>query len=135
MGVSTDGILVFGIDLIDYEGCKYFDLPFADPDDDDFEHTIARLAGCKQYPEEGYYQEQRAAYDAQPLALVHHCSCDYPMYILALKGTETTAPRGYPAQIEALDTGDHTDTQALLEFARKYGIEGEPKWLLCSMWC
>ncbi len=131
MGTSTDGILAYGVDLPEYEGCDYSDLPWAEDGDDEFGDTIARLAGGRQYPEEGWLDDKRKAAEACGLELVFHCSYDYPMYILAVRGTEHTASRGYPTEIKELPTPDATK---LREWCKKYEIECDPKWLLCSLW-
>lgn len=71
-----------------------------------------------------------------PVEIVTHCSYDYPMYILAAVGTETTASRGYAQNIDDSLKGHEEAIQKLLEFIKEENVEleGEPSWLLYSMW-
>lgn len=70
-----------------------------------------------------------------PADMVMHCSYDYPMYILAVRGTETTASRGYPETLDdALPTVPSEKIDAFKAWCAERGIDGDPKWILCSMW-
>lgn len=158
MGVSTDGILAFGIQFDPEE--EDIKLPWMvtseDEDDDeqdeiDLEEWWRRVNGYKPSKEiwteegklpgvteadlEAYYQEQ-SDWDSShpmPFSLQTHCSGEYSQYILAVPGTVTTANRGAAQEITSLEV----PTKALAkfkEFCAKYGVEGEPKWWLCSYW-
>lgn len=128
MGQSTDGILVYGIQVSEEEKPEFLG------EHDDFEYFVCAELGLPSHGDEGYdYKVIAAAVAEYPVTLVQHCSYEYPMYILAVNGTETTARRGYPQEIESLDV-DQDRREALVAFAEKHGIDGEPKWLLCSMW-
>lgn len=130
MGTSTDAILVYGVPLD--EG----DLPWkTDDGEGDWEDWLLRLAGFTEtnWRVNGYWERKRAALAAFPFDIVPHCSCDYPMYILTIRGTATTANRGFPEKIEALEPKDPSE---LLAFCAEHGMKhGEPGWWLCSMWC
>jgi hypothetical protein len=132
MGVSTDGILVFGIQLPEEETPE-----FLKEFDNDFETFIDSLNGLPQWGEEGHdIRKTHAFRDNFPVDLVQHCSYEYPMYILAVRGTEITARRGYPNEIDPLTLYVDSDkVETLRKFCEEYNIEWEePKWYLCSMW-
>ena len=87
MGVSTDAILVFGIDL----GEDAEDLFEVRNEDGDFEFDNVLLAdaGLKDWnhetePYEAYRARLQEAKKKAGVDLVIHCSYDYPMYILAV---------------------------------------------------
>lgn len=124
MGVSTDGILVFGIDLGE-------ELPeFLEEFEDTWWDFTDSISG------ETDYKKRSAFRDKFPVDLVRYCSYEYPMYILAVNGTETTVSRGYVEEIDPQQlTVEAEKIAALKNFCEEYGIEySEPKWLLCSMW-
>lgn len=132
MGVSTDGILVFGIQLPEEETPE-----FLEGFENDFDDFIDSLNGLPQWGEEGHdWNKTHAFRDNFPVDLVQHCSYDYPMYILAVRGTEIMASRGYPKEIDPLTLKvDPEKIEFLRKFCEEYGIEWEePKWYLCSMW-
>lgn len=124
MGVSTDGILVYGIDLEE-------EFPLAwgeyDPDDDDYEFDIDEFI------------DERTG-EVPAVEVVWHCSYHYPMYILAIPGTRIRALRGYPESIDSSSLEiDPQKIQAFNAWIEKYIPEDQrpdaaPSWLLCSMW-
>lgn len=67
-----------------------------------------------------------------------HCSGDYPMPFLTIRGTHTTAWRGRPMPITSIETAD--DWRAKLDaFLAAEGIEppegdNQPGWWLASNW-
>lgn len=129
MGVSTDGILVFGIECGEDEETPEFMSGF-----DDFDEYLDSLSGLPQWGEPGHNFAANAEFrKTVPADMVLHCSYDYPMYILAVRGTQVTARRGYPQEIESLGV-DPAKLAAFKVWAEERGITGEPKWLLCSMW-
>ncbi|KKK99525.1 hypothetical protein LCGC14_2631890 [marine sediment metagenome] len=72
-----------------------------------------------------------------PVELVKHCSGGYPMFILAVPGTNMWANRGDPASIDVSRLVISFDQGvAFTEFLSVYGIEQPKKlsWLLFSYW-
>lgn len=86
-----------------------------------------------------YFQERREFAEARPLPveLVNCCSGDYPQWIIAAKGTVTSARRGHPEVIskEQLEVSPDQE-QALIQFCNTHGIDvgSEAKWFLSSYW-
>lgn len=133
MGVSTDAILCFGVDLSeDYEDL----LPWQqlEDDDNDFDTWVARISGA----DTDDWKAIKEAAEKCPVELVSHCSYDYPMYIVAVRGTKITARRGSPKVIslDAIGGDDFIERQIAAErFCEEHGIPcGDFQWLLCSMW-
>jgi hypothetical protein len=120
MGVSleaADAQLCFGIDL-----GEEFEAPW---DCEEYDYDIDRSKSwCKRN-----YGEKA------PFEIVYHCACEYPMYILAVPGTVSTAYRGYPCVVDDL----HVDPASAVKFyaaiEKCFGITGvNAKWLLSSYW-
>lgn len=124
MGTSTDAILVFGFQLEDEDATPEFMGDF-----DDFDEYLDDLNGLvgRDYP------TRSAARESCPADMTMHCSYDYPMYILSMRGTATRAWRGTPREIDSLGV-DPSKVDEFKAWAAERGIEGEPKWILCSMW-
>lgn len=86
-----------------------------------------------------YFDAKGKLEDASPVEIVMHCSYDYPMYILALKGTHLFASRGTPKKVN-FERLNSLVTEEKLAEARKFCAEyGLPEfygadWLLFSMW-
>lgn len=135
MGVSTDAILIYGILLSDFEDQPYSALPFSESDDEDFEDTLARLQVAPVYPEEGCWDDKRAAVAACPLMLVEHCSYEFPMWVLGIRDSHKEARRGYPETFQELNSISSESLAVLKEWCERYNIKFEPQWVLCSMWC
>ena len=157
MGVSTDGIICFGIAL--EEGTE---LPWEDEKyDGEIEEWWREITGFKDewnpWTEDGeyrdgidhndprfekYYEDRRDWLKTHPIPVVpvNCCSHDYLMWILAVPGTVLRCARGYPSEFDPFTTLKATPSQAadLLIFCREYGIELEdgayPKWYLASYW-
>lgn len=148
MGVSTDGILAFGILFGEGE----------EPWEDDFEEWVAeRLPDFPKEPPapvdwhsrsddekdawSAYWDAKREALDAIGVEPQNYCSCDYPMYALVVKKSCTVANRGYPEDVDIAKCAEQQDLyeEALLDAMARLGIdmpEGErPRWLLMSEWC
>lgn len=125
MGVSTDGILVFGIDLGD-------EIPEFMDGYDDWWHFTDVVAGL----EDAEYKLRNEFRENYAVDLVQHCSYNYPMYILAINGTEHRNSRGYLTEIDPTEmVVSQEKIDKLKTFCEEYGIEWqEPKWYLCSMW-
>ena len=141
MGVSTDAILVYGISLGGPDDWIEDPLEFMKLDDDDAEmHPdmdgyLDRESGLPQYGEDGHdWGKLREFREQCPADLVWHCSYDCPAFILAVRGTEERALRGYPVEIKSLEPPDTALVERFRQWCAERGIEGEPKWWLCSMW-
>jgi hypothetical protein len=136
MGVSTDGILAFGIAYD--EDCEFFS-----QDDFDLEDMLAEEAGLREPDHEDYkrqdwkdyWEAKRATAEGAAISHVVHCSYDYPMHILAVRRLSFSARRGYPVEIDMTLQPTDDERDALKNFCEKHGLEwSEPKWLLASLW-
>lgn len=81
-----------------------------------------------------FYEDNRLIQERCPVELIRHCSCDYPMYILAVKGHTTKASRGYPTPVSNMNVDPNAEIEAQ-KFCQKYGIDWQPQWWLASDWC
>ncbi len=125
MGISNDGILVYGIDF----GSA-----------DDMVGTTAALfeegeetgdVGIEKWMSYAGGEEFWKG-EPGPLVYVRHCSYDYPMFIIGFKGTVTEASRGNPSSITFPTI--EPDPAPLKKFCEEHGLEYEPpRWLLCTM--
>lgn len=131
MGQSTDAILVYGI-LLEGEDS---DTPEFLGDFDDFEEFVEDDMGIAPYgdPTRPSYEDRASMTSTYPVALVYHCSYEYPMYILAVPGTEITANRGYAHTFDEWPDVDGERRAAFHAWAAAHGIKGEGRWILCSM--
>jgi hypothetical protein len=148
MGVSTDAILAFGFDLGDPNDQSLASRFGAEEEAEDgesfeFEEWIAAQAGAI-YPAghsgihsqeyEAYAAKRDAAIAACPVEIITHCSFDYPMHFLAVRGTKTRAYRGTPQPVVA---GQIPEEQiaSMRSFCDLHGIQWqEPKWHIFSLW-
>lgn len=158
MGVSTDGIIAYGI-LLDED----VELPWIEEGEqygDEEDWWIDTVHGWKPTVEiyadtrsgyvndtkptkelmDAYYDEKFAFKKAHPLPaeVVNVCSDKYPMWMIVAPGTLHRAWRGSP---ETFDPSELTTTrqrkQELMDFCATYGIEtngAEPQWYLASYW-
>ncbi len=148
MGVSTDAIPAFGFDLGDEEDSSLasrFGEPEKGDDEEsfDFDEWIARKAGAiypvghsgiKSPKYEEYWAKRNAAIAACPVEVITHCSYDYPMYFLAIRGSESRARRGYPQRVADSDPSPEMII-AMRSFCDVHGIAWqEPAWHIFSMW-
>lgn len=87
------------------------------------------------------YYEEKEEFEKKnkklPIELVNYCSCDVPMYIIAVKGSTFIGNRGYPLEfnILSLTTKETVENKnILIEFCKKHKIEhGKgPEWYLSS---
>ena len=129
MGVSSNGILVYGINF-DEEPPE-----FIEAFDNDFDDYLNSLSGLPEYGQPGHdFAAQRAFRETVPADMTMYCSYEYPMYILAVRGTETVVHRGYVKDIESLEVPADR-VEAFKAWCIDRGIQNpEPKWLLCSMY-
>jgi len=110
MGVSNTAVLAYGIDLGEELPGFLLDAEGEQIDWYDFE--------------EGKELE---------VELIAYCSYDYPMYILAAKGTEINAHRGSVKKLipEKLIFDRSVNDEKIRAFCEEYGIEyKQPEWLL-----
>ncbi len=152
MGVSTDAILVFGIDLVKTGYLKEAgDEPafFTEQDEEDwdFDKVLMRDAGLAPW---GYHENEnqredykvfsarrKQAQEQAGVELITHCSGDYPMYILAVANVGWCASRGSTIEISKDDMlmNQLVGINKLREFCVRHDIPwSDPKWLLCSYW-
>jgi hypothetical protein len=142
MGVSTNASIAYGVDL-EEELPEVIQRWLDEGDDRDTEEWLAHTSGWVPVPgDDGYYlQDANGVSSWQyveehcPVELVYHCSDDYPMYIIAVRGSEITASRGYPKVIGSLDV-DEVKLEEATEWMAQHlpDIEWKPEWLLYSMW-
>lgn len=127
MGTSTDAILMYGVALKD--GWSHD----SDEEGEDLDmETLAeddprRLHDDGDQSEEGIYLEM-------------HCCYEEPMYVLGFLKSQTQASRGSPEVIRNLNCEEYSD-EALLAYCKKWDLpidesvnDGQPGWLLFSMW-
>jgi hypothetical protein len=152
MGVSTDAILCYGIS---YEEGYEFPWEKTDGDAEDWYYkTILKWTPSVEiWDEDGdylngvrpsseiisrYYKEwnEFKKNNPMPFEVTRHCSGDYPMYILAVRGTVMTASRGYPRTIYVSDmNAEMYPVDEMLKFLSEHDIEvSDPKWILASYW-
>jgi len=118
MGQSTDGIIAYGVPLVEGTNVDY-----SDDEDDTCQN---RLAEC--------FENLK---DEDGASLLHHCSGAYPMHFLAVPGTYQYASRGYPEPINLRPIKDE-EIKALEAFIDKWGLRdkvaGDMGWWLFSYW-
>lgn len=145
MGVSTDGILFYGILLdedIDYKFQNYYDEDTSEDIEVDWEEYYAKQVGVIPPKEEyddtnpGDYQkfwkESREAVAESHCEIGVHCSFDYPMYYVAVK--EFRNSRGFSTEISDLSV-TYNLVEKLKSFCKIMEIEyQDPKWYLVSVW-
>ena len=124
MGVSNDGIVVFGFDL--GGTMPEFLEEFGDMDS---YLTETMSIGNIGYP------ERLKLLNTCPADIVWHNSYDYPCYIMAVRGTEISASRGCP---ETVYPDRLVVSAERIEAFRIWCEENsvpytEPAWLLCTM--
>lgn len=143
MGVSTDAIIAFGFDLGE-ELPESLEQLLSDADGE-IDEALATDMGLTlpDYNVVGY-EEFSAARDAAvakvKFELIQHCSADFTMYFLAVRGSSKRAKRGYPVALDAdsLKTDlfpCNGSIDAMNVFCQRHGIEWkDPQWHIFSMW-
>lgn len=136
MGVSTDALMAFGFDLGE-------ELPesFIYDEEEGFEADEFLLrdygTGFPEWQPDGpsdYWKKREEALSKIPVDIITHCSGEYPMYFLAIRGTEHQARRGYPSEAVQREIMS-TEIDAMRAFCEKHAIEWqEPRWHIFSMW-
>ena len=131
MGINTDAILCFGVELPWGEDGEYpWDVIGCEPEDW-LVHAIGK--GPKDKGEYIPMALNEAVEEELGVEVLKHCSSSCPMYILAVRGTVQRAWRG-----EVINVSSHrkqaVDKTPLLMFLEEQGIEieVEPAWLLVS---
>lgn len=137
MGISTYGQICFGVQPKDDS-----ELPWDNEDDEfDLEYWWLRVRGCPEREEGQGWKEwfdQKEAWLSKhpcPVSAVNTCSCDYPVWVLAVPRTAKASCRGYPKEISHEDlTVTPEEVEALEAFCTAFNIDydGEPRWLLSS---
>lgn len=120
MGVSTDAILAYGIELPE---------DFVERYDEEMHTKETNLLGWMAY--------MGKAVDG--CQLVTHQSDEFPMHVLAFEGSAIEASRGNPQKIappELISLAERSvANKKLREFCDKHGVPwSEPAWLLFSYW-
>lgn len=137
MGIDSDGILAYGYDL-----GELYDLDTPEEYEGDKTQYIEdlllkELAGFTDKWSKGdetFFDRKREAEKQIGVEIILHCSYDYPMYILAAKGSETRAWRGSPKVIKSLVAYQEWDDN-LNKAKAVLGIDNldEPAWILSSI--
>lgn len=154
MGVSTDGILVYGYNLGGDEGGwevaeagEYGEweptwLDEEDPDTvGDAERVLLASVGFTEddWRVDGYFDRKKEAEGRLGVELESYCSGDYPMYLLAAH--KIVVKRGYVktvdfAELDRLRVEQDWDGK-LQQALAALGVtpkQTEPAWLLASYW-
>ena len=114
MGISTDGQLCFGIMVPEDSWETAW---FTDEYDCDYWMFMQ-----KEDPDEFF-------------EVVNYCSCDEPLYIIAIADSCSTAHRGYPMEMDSLPEISAADHNRLIDFFQKHFPDAGdiiPKWYLSS---
>jgi len=156
MGVSTDGVISYGI--VYEEGFEFPWYEFDDVEEWWREYRGGFNPSVKPYTAEGdyapgfsaedprvdvYFEELRAWEQSNPMPfeIVNYCSDDCPLYMLAVPEVGRCASRGYPEKIPTLfdDSADKLAERlpAFLDCLRELDLlsdDAEPTWYLSSYW-
>ncbi len=127
MGVSTDAILVFGMQVED--------------ESEDSEKIGSFLGDDEDEDGDAGWQRVEAAEKKTGAEIVYHCSTECTMYIIGTRAM--TASRGYPVAVDPKklmlsEKQIKTDLEAVEALCRIVGIPFRTKkckWWLCSNWC
>ena len=123
MGMSTDGILFYGV-LINEDEAPW-DADEFNWDKDVWEKTACELLGFAD-KDELYSLEKELG-----IVLGIHCSYEYPMYFVSAKASVQTANRGYPIEPDFTVQPEWEDK--IRDFCGKLNIPCDDlKWHLAS---
>lgn len=129
MGQSTDALLFYGFLL------KEEDVPWGDEDP---ERWLVKQLGLGSPSEQdpGYWARKRQALADLACTIETHCSGEYPMFAVIIKGTRSAAHRGDPVRFSPANlTIDPQWDAQLRAFATTFNLPfEEPSWLLASYW-
>lgn len=144
MGVSTDAILAYGVDLgEDMEGVPW-DYWQEGDGPASLEDWVAESSGLVWQADftaeesKAHWAKKRELVNAFPVEDIYHCSDSDPMLFLAVRGSVVTANRGYPERIEVFPD-IAPNIIGYVETLRGWGIdpycEATPAgWYLMSFW-
>lgn len=141
MGVSTDGILFYGIELGDFGGIKLVSEEHEDwlSNHWDWETYYAARKGVVIERNEGYgdfYDRKKLLLEESGCSIGHHCSGDDSMLYVSVK--EFSASRGDPVTLTAENLIPPSDAEEKLRaFCDVMGIVFDPTdigWHLASYW-
>lgn len=159
MTQSTNAQICFGILLDDDNEFPWLDEQWNDdidgwwlyqqgyePIKQCYDENGEKIKGISEQDVEYFWGERRSFLNNNPMPveIVQHCSCDYPMYILAIKGTFQDAGRGYPLSFKPEELilpeqfdGENDANYFLKYWADKWGLTytGQASWYLSSLWC
>lgn len=149
MGVSTDGIIAFGVPC--EEGAQF---PWWEEEIEEWwraEHGFVDVhepwtpegdyAEGWEYGDprlDEYHAHRKEWLEDNPLPeLVNYCSGECPMYAITIPGRGLVCHRGYPQTFQPSQlVVKKEEVEALEAFLAKYHLEyeGKPRWLLLSYW-
>ena len=149
MGVSTDGILFYGIaygeDGEHFEISELAESNGLDENDFEFEDLYALKVGVDR-PKEAfskaseplyhqYWDKKREVNQQSGCEVGTYCSDGSPMYYVCIRDSEYTANRGYATEIPDGLTAKPEWKDKLKEYCGLMGLPYmEPAWLLVSYW-
>ena len=139
MGVSTDGLLVFGINF-----GEELPEPFRGYEEFDLDEIIADEGGLTIWRDNmtdeestAYWARKKELVEASPVTHVMHCSWQHPDHIFAVRGFSHRAARGFPEKIGVQDLDvPFAKIEAFKKWLTDHGVDvdEEPVWFLASMW-
>lgn len=145
MGVSTNAILAFGINLGGPEGG--FDPNWKSDYNSgrDWEDEYASRVGISEPTHEyvkgdpayeAYWGAKRAAVKVCPVEIDTHCSYNYPEYAVVIRAASVTAYRGTPKTLTPDQLAIKPEWRdQIRDFCTLMGLKfQEPTWLLYSLW-
>ena len=143
MGTSTNAYIAFGINIDEGELPESIETLLEEGKIEDFwqDELAAYEGGLVYNGEEGeeydaYYDKKQELVKNYPVEIEMHCHYDCAMYVVAVRGTILSASRGFPTSFgtDHMTKVEQKDIDALKAWCEKYGLEGEPEWLLFSYW-
>lgn len=155
MGVSTDGIIAYGValgavddlslpwgpgtpfeDIVEWwlEDSGY--VPRHRPFTDDGEYAEGWSWGDARLDE--YFADRRQRLESHPCPVeaINYCSEGYPTVALVVPSSVIRCRRGYPVILDPTRAlvVNHRDRNRLIGVLSSLGIEAETEWLLMSYW-
>lgn len=143
MGVSTNAYIAFGINIDEGELPESIETLIEEGKIEEFwQDDLAAYEGGLVYNgEEGerydeFWNKKQELVKNYPVEIEMHCHYDCAMYVVAVKGTCLSASRGFPTAFgpDHMTKVEQKDIDAFKTWCEKYGLEGEPEWLLFSYW-
>lgn len=139
MGISSDGILFFGIDLgVDED----MESPWNDGDWEDIYYEKMREKFPGKYPEKNYIDKDKSKaffvakkeLEDNGCIIGIHCSFEYSMLYVAVTESVVNAHRGYPEEVKSFEVKPDW-IQKIKDFCELMDIKyEEPKWILTSLY-